>query len=117
MHIPNEFAHRHTAVLEVFQFFSYDHLHEPLRSISGYFFRVAYDMISRLPDCAELTHGLRSLLEAKECFIRTAAGYGINPNDVYRARQQQEQYQESEATDPALAQTKIDLSEPESKED
>lgn len=33
---------------------------------------VARSMIDTLPDCAELSAGLRKLLEAKDCFVRAA---------------------------------------------
>jgi hypothetical protein len=72
MNIPEEFKHRHPATLEVFKFFAYDHLPEPMKSISKANYNLAYHMIYDLPDCPELTAGLRKLLEGKDCFVRTS---------------------------------------------
>lgn len=72
MKIPDEFAHRHPATLQVFQFFAYDHLPEGLQSVSKNCYTLAVLMMRELPDSPELTAGLRKLLEAKDCFVRTA---------------------------------------------
>ena len=53
--------------------FRYDHLPEHLQVISGPICRLAEDMIGRCEesaDPAEVTVGLRKLLEAKDCFVR-----------------------------------------------
>jgi len=54
-------------------YFSYEHLPEgKLRETSKSCTELAFDMVNRLPDCAEKTAGLRKLLEAKDCFVRAA---------------------------------------------
>jgi len=72
MNIPVEFVNRHPATLHVFRYFAYEHLTEPLRTVSMYSYHLAAAMIKELPDGPELTEGLRKLLEAKDCFVRTA---------------------------------------------
>ena len=84
MNIPVELTNRHPATLQVFQFFAYDHLPEPLSTISAMMYQGAYNMILSLPDGPELTVGLRKLLEAKDCFIRVAVAYGVNNQDYER---------------------------------
>jgi hypothetical protein len=63
---------RHPATVHLIQYFSYDHLREPLRQISADCAVLAKQMIGDLPDSPELTAGLRKLLEAKDCFVRAA---------------------------------------------
>jgi len=63
---------RHPATVSIARFFAYDHLSEPMRSISMYNYHLAEAMIRELPDGPELTTGLRKLLEAKDCFVRAA---------------------------------------------
>lgn len=53
------------------KFFKYEHLPEPLRTISQSVSELAHLMDKALPDGAEKTTGLRKLLEAKDCFVRT----------------------------------------------
>jgi hypothetical protein len=65
----------HPAVLALLRFFSYDHLPEgPLRDTSKACADLAHQMVSDLGPGggAELTTGLRKLLEAKDCFVRAA---------------------------------------------
>jgi hypothetical protein len=57
-------------VQDLLRFFAYDHLPEPLQTISRSCFIMAYAMVDGLPDGPELTTGLRKLLEAKDCFVR-----------------------------------------------
>jgi hypothetical protein len=52
------------------QFFSYDHLPEPLRDISSRFFMMAKVLVADLPRNPERTAALRKLLEAKDCAVR-----------------------------------------------
>lgn len=52
------------------KYFKYDHLREPLRSVSESVAKLAEDMDNTLPDGAEKSAGLRKLLEAKDCFVR-----------------------------------------------
>jgi len=63
---------RHPAIRQIARYFTYDHLPEPLQSISAPCAQLAEDMIELLPDGPELTTGLRKLLEAKDCFVRAA---------------------------------------------
>jgi hypothetical protein len=63
---------RHPATVNLARFFTYDHLPEPLQTISAYSHHLAEAMIRELPDGPELTTGLRKLLEAKDCFVRAA---------------------------------------------
>jgi hypothetical protein len=63
---------RHPATVNLARFFAYDHLPEPLQTISAYSAHLAEAMIRELPDGPELTTGLRKLLEAKDCFVRAA---------------------------------------------
>lgn len=72
MKIPDELENRHQATLHVFKYFAFDHLPEPLKTISMYSYHLAVAMIQELPDGPELTVGLRKLLEAKDCFVRSA---------------------------------------------
>jgi hypothetical protein len=63
---------RHPATTSIARFFAYDHLPEPMRTISMYSEALAEAMIRELPDGPELTTGLRKLLEAKDCFVRAS---------------------------------------------
>jgi hypothetical protein len=74
-------AGRHKAVQDAARGFEYDHLPagKP-RYLSAMCAAMAVQMISELPDDPELTHGLRRLLEAKDCFVR-AAVFSV-PQDI-----------------------------------
>lgn len=63
---------RHPGVVELAKHFDYAHLPPDLQRISSVCHSLAADMIRELPDSAELTVGLRKLLEAKDCFVRAA---------------------------------------------
>lgn len=63
---------RHPSVRDVAPFFAAGHLPEDLAVISGECGHLANTMLDALPDSAELTAGLRKLLEAKDCFVRAA---------------------------------------------
>lgn len=63
---------RHPGTVAIARFFAYDHLPERLRAISKPCADLAEQMIRALPDSAELTTGLRKLLEAKDCLVRAA---------------------------------------------
>jgi len=63
---------RHPATVHLARFFTFDHLPEPMRTISAYSYHLAEAMIRELPDGTELTTGLRKLLEGKDCFVRAA---------------------------------------------
>jgi hypothetical protein len=58
----------------VLEFFQSGHLPERLRAVSSAFRGLAYDMVSELGGSArpaEVAAGLRKLLEAKDCFVRS----------------------------------------------
>ena len=63
---------RHPATVHIARFFAFDHLPEPMRTISAYSYHLAEAMFRDLPDGPELTTGLRKLLEGKDCFVRAA---------------------------------------------
>lgn len=53
----------------------FDNAHLPdqeLRIVSGYFKELATTLDERMPEGAEKTAGLRKLLEAKDCMVRSA---------------------------------------------
>lgn len=52
------------------QFFSYDHLREPLKTVSQAFANLASAVATDLPRNPERTVALRKLLEAKDCAVR-----------------------------------------------
>lgn len=62
----------HPSTESIMQFFAYDHLPGNLQGISKACAILASDMIQMCPENAELTAGLRKLLEAKDCFVRAA---------------------------------------------
>lgn len=66
-------APRHPSTTAVTQWFAYGHLPTGLpRDLSANCANLADYMLAELPDSAELTAGLRKLLEAKDCFVRAA---------------------------------------------
>lgn len=66
-------ADRHPSVRGVARWFSWGHLPEgPAQDASQSCGVLASAMLESLPDSAELTAGLRKLLEAKDCFVRAA---------------------------------------------
>ena len=62
----------HPATAALLRFFAYDHLPEHLQTVSAPFAELAHRMVETLPGGAELTTGLRKLLEAKDCAVRSA---------------------------------------------
>lgn len=61
----------HPATAAILRFFEYDHLPPHLQDISRPICELAREMAEQF-DGAELTTGLRKLLEAKDCFVRAA---------------------------------------------
>ena len=53
------------------KFFDYGHLPEKLQKVSKPINWLANKMNEELPEGAEKSAGLRKLLEAKDCFVRT----------------------------------------------
>ena len=54
------------------KFFTYEHLEGELRDVSALCADLAARILDNVDDSAELTAGLRKLLEAKDCFVRAA---------------------------------------------
>lgn len=57
----------------ILQYFTYSHLPERLQTVSAPFMEIAWNMVKVTKDThnpAEVTVGLRKLLEAKDCFVR-----------------------------------------------
>jgi len=54
----------------ILKYFAYDHLPTELQEFSKPFAELANRLAAALPPSAELTAGLRKLLEAKDCFVR-----------------------------------------------
>jgi hypothetical protein len=61
----------HPSTVAILKFFEYDHLPEHLQAVSKPFCELAHDMAGKY-EGAELTTGLRKLLEAKDCMVRAA---------------------------------------------
>lgn len=53
------------------KYFSYEHLPEKLQEISKPIAELARWLEETLPDGAEKSAGMRKLLEAKDCFVRS----------------------------------------------
>lgn len=64
--------HRHPSTQHVMKQFRRAHLPDHLAEVSRSCANLAEHMVSMLPDSPELTVALRKLLEAKDCFVRTA---------------------------------------------
>jgi hypothetical protein len=62
----------HPSTEALLKFFEYEHLPTGLMPISEECHSLAHSMVEKLPEGAELTTGLRKLLEAKDCFVRAA---------------------------------------------
>lgn len=56
----------------ILRYFEYGHLPQNLAGVSSAFHGLAYDLVFRLPNCAETSTALRKLLEAKDCAVRAA---------------------------------------------
>jgi hypothetical protein len=69
---------RHPATIAIMRFFAHDHLPPRLQPYAARCATLAELQVVSLPDGAELTTGLRKLLEAKDCFVRAALDL---PND------------------------------------
>lgn len=54
------------------KYFSYEHLPEKLQEVSKPICELAQLMEKILPDGPEKSAGMRKLLEAKDCFVRSA---------------------------------------------
>lgn len=56
------------------KYFAYEHLPQHLQEVSKAIGDVARQMNDQLPEGAEKSAGLRKLLEAKDCFVRSKLG-------------------------------------------
>ncbi len=56
----------------IMQYFEYDHLPEPLQSVSAPFCNLAKQVVDHLPRNPERSVALRKLLEAKDAAVRAA---------------------------------------------
>lgn len=56
----------------ILRFFKYEHLPPHLAAVSRPFSELAHKMAADLPPGAEVSAGLRKLLEAKDCAVRAA---------------------------------------------
>lgn len=61
----------HPSTIQLLKHFKYDHLPDHLQDISKPLCDIAHQMANKLPSSPELTVGLRKLLEAKDCFVRS----------------------------------------------
>ncbi len=57
---------------QILGFFDCEHLPPHLKAVSSPLRDIAHQMTERLPPSAELSAGLRKLLEARDCFVRAA---------------------------------------------
>lgn len=67
-----DYTDRATSTQHIMRQFRLDHLPFHLRAVSQACADLAHHMVNELPDSLELTVGLRKLLEAKDCFVRSA---------------------------------------------
>lgn len=58
----------------ILKYFEYAHLPAALQEVSKPICDLAHQMDETLPDGAEKSAGLRKLLEAKDCFVRSQLG-------------------------------------------
>ena len=70
--------------MSILKYFKFDHLPGNLQKISRDVCLVAEKMSRILPDSAEKSAGLRKLLEAKDCFVRTAVDMPVNNTPPYQ---------------------------------
>ncbi|UYL88180.1 hypothetical protein SEA_EVAA_69 [Gordonia phage Evaa] len=63
------------------QFFAYDHLPEPLATVSSGFAELAHGLVETMESGPELTVALRKLLEAKDCAVRHAVATRFGKRD------------------------------------
>lgn len=66
-------SYLHPATLALLRYFDYDHLPEHLQWVSRPFHDLAHDIAHNYEvEGAEVTVGLRKLLEAKDCVVRAS---------------------------------------------
>lgn len=62
----------HPSVVSILKYFDTSHLPPHLQAVSGSVCALAHDLVGRGLEGPEFTAGLRKLLEAKDCFVRSA---------------------------------------------
>ena len=62
----------HPATKQLLDFFNSEHLPADLASVVEPFRNLAWDLVASGLGGAEVTAGLRKLLESKDCFVRAA---------------------------------------------
>lgn len=62
----------HEKMYPILRYFEYDHLPPKLQGVSKPFCDLAHEMALELPYNPETSSGLRKLLEAKDCAVRSA---------------------------------------------
>jgi len=65
-------ADRHPSTTGLLRYFEYGHLPPHLQAVSKPIGDLAHELVDLLPDGPELTTGLRKMLEAKDCLVRSA---------------------------------------------
>lgn len=65
----------------ILDYFTWEHLPPNLQEISRPLGELAIGLAGTLPNSAELSAGLRKLLEAKDCFVRAALKKPASPKD------------------------------------
>ena len=68
---PQEFTPEELATDPILRYFHYQHLPAKLGAVSMPFCQLAKTMVRTLPRSAERSAGLRKLLEAKDCVVRS----------------------------------------------
>lgn len=70
-----DISDRHPATQQIARWFECEHLPPGPKAIARFSHELAWVMIGYLDDGPELTAGLRKLLEAKDCFVRSLIEY------------------------------------------
>ena len=68
----------HPSVQGLLRFFEFEHLREPMRSVSKRYSELAYWTASETPSGPEQTVALRKLLEAKDCAVRSSLSLRVD---------------------------------------
>lgn len=63
---------RHPSVTEKMAFFECNHLPEPLFSVANIIRTTALEIVATVEDHPQLALGLQHLIDAKDCFVRSA---------------------------------------------
>lgn len=77
-----DYSDRASSTQHIMRQFRLKHLPPHLQVVSQACVDLAHHMVDTLPDSPELTAALRKLLEAKDCFVRSAV-------DMFEVRQKE----------------------------